>query len=42
MLDSLFLVSLTIASQVFPTLIMDIFKYLSKKNMRVFRGSRFS
>jgi len=40
MLDILFFVSLNIVSQVFPTLIVDIFKYLSKKNMRVFRGSR--
>ena len=34
MLDALFLVSLNMVSQVFPTLIMDLFKYLSKRKTR--------
>ena len=38
MLDILSFVSV----QIFPTLIVDIFKYLSKKKSRNFRDSRFS
>jgi hypothetical protein len=38
MIDMLSFVSL----QVFPTLIVDIFKYLSNKKLRVFRPSRFA
>jgi hypothetical protein len=39
MFDALLWASLNIVSQVFPTLIMDIFKHLSKKNTRVFHNS---
>ena len=38
MIDMLSFVSL----QVFPTLIVDIFKYLSIKKLRVLRTSRFA
>ena len=42
MLDTLFLVSLNVVSHVFPTVLVDIFKYLSKRNGRVSRDNRFS
>ena len=35
MLDALLLAALTIVSQVFPALIVDLFKYLGKRNTRV-------
>ena len=38
MIDVLSFVSL----QIFPTLIVDFFKYLTKKKSRDFRNSRFS
>ena len=40
--DILSFVSLNIVSQIFPTLIVDIFKYLSKKKSPDFRNRRFS
>jgi hypothetical protein len=42
MLDALFLVSLNVVSHVFPTVLVDIFKYLSKKKARLSRDNRFS
>ena len=38
MLDILVFVSLSIASQVFPTLLADVLKRLSRKNPKVIHG----